>query len=251
MVTLTSLRQKLSDEYRIFKSEISTAEYIFWWAFRIAMFIGAIDVLKQEDTGHFTLQMVSNTMMLFLLPELHLLPRKKCFLARLSYHNQTAATAVMMLATYLGNYHSFYSHIPAFDFIVHFLSGVICVFVGYDLAKALAPKSAENFDAAISSIVGFGLSCFAAVFWEIYEFTFDCIANANTQGFELEPETVLVRIFTATQAQFPLFDVMTDLVGGFLGAVVGGAIFRVVLESNKKKQHSKFTDTEAQILTAC
>ena len=72
------------------------------------------------------------------------------------------------------------------------------------------------------------------------EFTFDCIANANTQGFELEPETVLVRIFTATQAQFPLFDVMTDLIGGFLGAVVGGVALRIVLEVKvrKKKQET-------------
>ncbi len=225
---------KLKDEFAVFRSEIKLPEYIFWWVARIAMIFGSVDVLDDGDTGHLVLQMVSNTIMLFILPTLHILPRKWCFFARLSYHNQTVATIMMMLATYLGNYRDFYGMIHAYDFWVHLFSGIICVFVGYDLAKALAPKSADKFDTTVSTIVGFGLSCFAAVFWEIYEFTFDCIMGSNTQGYNVEPEEMLMNIFTVSAEQSPLFDTMTDLTGGFIGAVIGGLFFRIILTIKTK-----------------
>ncbi len=226
---MDKLKLKLSQEFSVFRKEISVIEYIFWWIVRILMIIGSVDVTDNGDTGHLVLQMVSNTIMLFILPTLHILPRKWCFFARLSYHNQTVATIMMFLATYLGNYQNFYDKIHAYDFWVHFFSGIICVFVGYDLAKALAPKSSDKFDTTVSTIVGFGLSCFAAVFWEIYEFTFDCIMGSNTQGYNCDPEAMLAKIFTVTIEQSPLFDTMTDLTGGFLGAVIGGLFFRIVL----------------------
>ncbi len=220
------LKNKMLSEFKIFRKEIKTLEYIFWWLVRILMIIGAVDSLDEGDTGHLVLQMVSNAAMLFILPAIHILPRKYFFLARLSYHNQTAASIMMLLATYLGNWHGLYDVIPAYDFWVHLFSGVLCVFVGVDLAKALAPKSSENFDLTISCIVGFGLSCFAAVFWESYEFTFDCIMQAGTQAYECEPEELLKTFWNAKEGQYPLFDTMTDLMAGFLGAVFGGFIFR-------------------------
>jgi len=236
---MVKIKDKLLNEYRIFRREIKLPEYLFWWVVRILMIVAAVDSLDDGDSGHLVLQMVSNSIMLFILPAIHILPRKWCFFSRLSYHNQTAATVMMLLATYLGNWQGFYDIIHAYDFWVHLFSGILCVFVGYDLAKALAPKSKSCFDITVSTLVGFGLSCFAAVFWEAYEFTFDCIMQANTQGFAVTPEKLLTVIWSASAEQFPLFDTMTDLIAGLLGAVLGGAAFRIFLEikSRLKSAH--------------
>lgn len=203
------------------------------------MFIGAVDCLDSGDTGHLILQMWSNFGLLFVLPELHIFSRKWCFFARLSYHNQTVAALMVLLTSYLGNYRNLYGEIQAFDFWVHFFSGIVCVFVGYDLAKALAPSSADKFDTNIKTITGFGLSCFAALFWEIYEFSFDAIMTSNTQAHHDTPEAILSAIINPHPDQFPLFDTMTDAIAGFLGAVLGGVIFRIILAAGDKKNAEK------------
>lgn len=233
---MDKIKQKLKYELSELKREIGLVEYAFWWLVRILMFIGSVDCMDSGDTGHLILQMWANTALLFVLPEFHILSRKWCFFARLSHHNQTVAAIMVLLTSYLGNYQGFYDNIDAFDFYVHFFSGVVCVFVGYDLAKALAPSSRDKFDTNISTIVGFGLSCFAAVFWEIYEFAFDAIMVSNTQGHTVTPEAILANIINPHAEQFPLFDTMTDLIAGFLGAVVGGFLFRIILMAGEKKK---------------
>lgn len=231
-------KQKLRFELKELKREIGPVEYAFWWLVRILMFIGSVDCMDSGDTGHLILQMWANTALLFVLPEFHILPRKWCFFARLSHHNQTVAALMVLLTSYLGNYRDFYGNIEAFDFYVHFFSGIVCVFVGYDLARALAPSSGDKFDTNIKTISGFGLSCFAAVFWEIYEFIFDAIMTSNTQGHTVTPEAVLANIINPHADQFPLFDTMTDMIAGFLGAVVGGFLFRIILAASDKKKKS-------------
>lgn len=233
------IRGKIRFELSELKREIGPIEYAFWWLVRILMFVGSVDCMDSGDTGHLILQMWANTALLFVLPEFHILPRKWCFFARLSHHNQTVAALMVLLTSYLGNYRDFYDKIEAFDFYVHLFSGIVCVFVGYDLAKALAPSSADKFDINVKTISGFGLSCFAAVFWEIYEFCFDAIMTSNTQGHSVTPETTLAALINPHADQFPLFDTMTDLIAGFLGAVIGGFIFRIILEIGKKNKSEK------------
>ena len=233
---MNKLKNKLRFEIRELKSEIGGVEYAFWWLVRILMFVGSVDCIDSGDTGHLLLQMWSNTALLFVLPEFHILPRKWCFFSRLSYHNQTVAALMVLLTSYLGNYRNFYGNIEAFDFYVHFFSGIVCVFVGYDLAKALAPSSKDKFDTNIKTITGFGLSCFAAVFWEIYEFVFDAIMASSTQAHSDSPEKILAMVIHPHEVQFPLFDTMTDLMAGFLGAVVGGVVFRIILGLSDKKE---------------
>ena len=232
------IKGKIKFELSELKREIGLVEYAFWWLVRILMFVGAVDCLDSGDTGHLILQMWSNFGLLFVLPELHILSRRWCFFARLSHHNQTVAALMVLLTSYLGNYRDLYGNLQAYDFYVHFFSGIVCVFVGYDLAKALAPSSADKFDTNIKTITGFGLSCFAALFWEIYEFVFDAIMTSSTQAHHDTPEAILAAVIHPHADQFPLFDTMTDAIAGFLGAVVGGFIFRIILAAGEKKNNS-------------
>ena len=233
------IRGKIKFELSEIKREIGPIEYAFWWLVRVLMFVGAVDCMDSGDTGHLILQMWSNFGLLFVLPEIHILSRKRCFFARLSYHNQTVAALMVLLTSYIGNYRNLYGNLEAYDFYVHFFSGIVCVFVGYDLAKALAPSSADKFDTNIKTITGFGLSCFAALFWEIYEFCFDAIMTSGTQAHGDEPEKILAMLIQPHEAQLPLFDTMTDAIAGFLGAVVGGLIFRIILAAGEKKLKEK------------
>lgn len=244
------LKQKISFEYKMFRKEIGRLEYAFWWVIRILMFIGAIKATIDE-AEYLTMLMWSNLALLFVLPTLHILPRKWCFFANLSHHNQTVSVFMVLITAYIGNYFELYHKMDAYDFLVHFFSGIVCVFVGYDLARALAPKSREKFDTNISTIIGFGISCFAALFWEIYEFSFDIIMDENTQRYLDTPEPILISIFRPYVEQYPLFDTMSDIIAGLVGAVVGGFLFRIILViAEKKKSKAVEFKTEKEAVTA-
>ncbi len=246
---MEKFKAKIKREFNEFRREISWFEYAFWWIVRIMMFVGAIKVTI-DNSEYLTMLMWSNLALLFVLPELHILPRKWCFFANLSHHNQTVAVFMVLITAYFGNYLRWYHEMDAYDFLVHFFSGIVCVFVGYDLARALAPKSRDKFDTNISTIIGFGISCFAAIFWEIYEFSFDIIMDENTQRYLDTPEPILISIFKPYPEQYPLFDTMSDIIAGFVGAVIGGFLFRIILiVAEKRKAKKAETKTEKESVT--
>lgn len=188
--------------------------------------------LQQENEGHYNLQMVANFAMMFILPELHILPRKKCFLARLNYRIQTVAVIMVVATCVCGLHFSFYGKIACFDSIIHFLAGVMLVYVGYYVAFAITQ---ERMSPTMTSITGFGLSCFTALLWEVYEFVFDSITGGSTQGWNLTPEEGYLQITVTEPLRYPLMDTMTDLIFGLSGAVIGGILIRFSAKLKKTK----------------
>lgn len=228
------MKDKIKQEFFTFKKEINIVEYIFWWLCRLCMIYVVILTFIDEGSGHFALQMRANLIFLFILPPLHLLPRKYFFLARLNYRVQTIVCFMVIATSFAGNFLDFYGVWTYYDTFIHFAAGVICVPVGYYILLALSPKC-ESYSPLMKTVAGFGLSCFASLFWECYEFSFDWIADASTQGWSETPSQKIISKFPTDPLRYPLFDTMTDELAGVAGAVIAGCLMRLLLEIKEKR----------------
>jgi len=115
-----------------------------------------------------------------------------------------AMAQIFTLTAAAGSILKFYDRFPGYDRVVHFVSGVILGYIGYTIGYYVVRKldlPPERF--VITLIAGlFAYSC--AGFWEIIEFTTDCVMHMGVQHSNT--------------------DTMGDIVAGF----VGGAVFQVI-----------------------
>lgn len=241
------MKEKIKREVEIFKKQISIPEYIFWWICRGIMIYTVVTTYIQPSNGHFDLQMRANTIFLFILPVLHILPRKFTFLARLHHRTQTIVCFMVICTSYLGNYVNVYNMWEYYDTFIHFVAGVICVPVGCYLLDAFSMED-EKHSPLAKTVAGFGLSCFASLFWECYEFIFDWIMGSTTQGWANIPPSALIERFPTDSGRYPLFDTMTDEIAGFLGAFIAGLIARAIFEYMEHK--SKKDPSPKPVITA-
>lgn len=227
--------QKLRRELTILRREIPLPVYLFWWLCRLAMItVTVLVVRKGGDAGHFRLQMIANTALTFVLPELHLLPRSRFTLARLPYRAQTAACLMVVITCILGNHLNVYGRLWWFDTFVHLLAGAICVPMGVDLITAAA-NGKERLSPLMASVAGFGLSCFTSLAWECYEFLFDWFCDDCTQNWRGTPVGPLLALHPTDPLRFPLYDTMSDLLAGLLGALLTAVGLRILRELREKK----------------
>lgn len=106
-------------------------------------------------------------------------------------------TVTMLIANLFG----FYSVIPYLDKMEHLLSGVILCFVGLlILRKMIQRQRMARFPSPIAIWFALFFSVAMAGCWEIYEFTVD-------------------RLFGLTCQNNSLFDTMTDIICGTVGAI--------------------------------
>jgi hypothetical protein len=123
-------------------------------------------------------------------------PSPRLPLARLLREAAWAPIGVVVLHAIAG---ALLGHEPYVDPVMHFLGGVAMAYftvraceVGVELVGRLTPLG--------QSVLAFGVTCSAAVFWELVEFGRDRILHTNVQ--------------------ISLSNTMRDLVLGCLGAVV-------------------------------
>jgi len=229
------LKNKITAEYRIFRKEVAWLEYAFWWVVRAAIIYALVKSLADGDPRDLALRLSAKLLSSFMLPVLHLLPRK-IFIAKLSYRVQTIASVMLLLTAVLGQFKGYYSSVEWFDAYLHTFGCFVCVFAGYELTMAL---KRDNF--ALSPLVGamsgFGFSFFFAVAWEIFEFTSDTLmTGGNSQNWSFYNSDGLLAYFPDIEPQrYALLDTMTDLIFGAVGSILGGIALLVYLRIKNKK----------------
>ena len=105
-----------------------------------------------------------------------------CFLP-LRFH--IIAQIFMVAAASVGCGMNMYTYLPIYDLVIHYLSGIVLAFGGWEIIK-------NKYFALTFSWAGAGL-------WEIFEFFCDVLLHAGMQG--------------------AIMDTMTDMVAGFLGGI--------------------------------
>ncbi|HIR52589.1 MAG TPA: hypothetical protein IAB39_04205 [Candidatus Onthovicinus excrementipullorum] len=111
---------------------------------------------------------------------------------------------LFVVAAAAGSVLRFYDLFPGYDRVVHFLSGIILGFVGFYTAKWLLGRLSIAQNPLLLTLFSFFFSCSCAGFWEIIEFTTDCVSQMGVQHGNT--------------------DTMGDIVAGFIGAACFGAV---------------------------
>ncbi len=121
--------------------------------------------------------------------------------------------AFLLPAHVLGTGMRGYYRYASLDLIMHGSSGVlIALFASYLLKKDINKQSMfKNF------FVILGLVCLVGVLWEIYEYSYDCLFDDNTQKY-IKDDIPLIGHAALVDT---MEDLILDAIGGVIGAVLG------------------------------
>lgn len=231
---MQKIKNKLKGEYKVFREEVTWAEYIIWWMVRLVIMAVLAKSALTGDPNDLLLRLSAKLACTFILPILHLLPRS-IFLARLSYRVQTLASVMLFLTAVLGQYKSFYNNVEWYDAYLHAFGCFVCVFAGYKLTLALQGNK-QPIAPVVAAMSGFGFSFFFAVVWEIFEFMSDTLTGGNAQNWAFTNSQGLLAFFPDLEPQrYALLDTMTDLMFGTVGSIIGGIVLFVYLCRKNKK----------------
>ena len=126
------------------------------------------------------------------------------------------ALCFVVFASSLGSCVNLYQRIGFYDLFVHYLSGVLLFEGGRIIVEFLNKKRNLPDDRLSVGLFSLFFSCSCAAFWEIYEFTCDCLINANMQGTKE--------------------NTMGDIIAGVLGAFTGLVAFFLLKKIKDKKR---------------
>lgn len=129
----------------------------------------------------------------------------KSFIKNVSSHAQTALTIFIFFGSFFGTKFKFYINTEWYDLVVHFISGAICAWFGYDFAYIVQGRK-KPLSPALAALFSLGFSFFIAVGWEFYEFSMDTLHGTNLQDW-------------MSYYNSGLIDTMTDLIACAVGTV--------------------------------
>jgi uncharacterized membrane protein YjdF len=147
---------------------------------------------------------------------------KKIFKINLNSYSRILLTLLIFLAQCLGTSLDFYDLFNSWDLIVHFISGIVMFFVGYDVISNLDKNHKEiklNNKIIIIFSIFFALS--VGSIWEMYEYSVDGILNLDTQR-----TGDLV-------GRMAIEDTMTDILSSTLGTLLTVITFIIIKRREK------------------
>jgi len=239
-----AIKRKLKSEYRQFRKDATWFEFGFWCVGWILMVYGLINAIKTNRDPNLTMILEADTVAAFMIPVFHLLLPRKIFLARISYRAITWIIVLVLGAGFIGKFLDIYKIVASYDSYLHVFGCFVLVFAGYEVAKAIK-NGDEPLAPVIAAICGFGLSFFAAVSWEIFEFTCDQFFNGNTQNWAFAPSQHFMQMWPMDIRRYALLDTMTDLMCGTLGSFVGGTVLFIHLCRKNRKAKKIQANNEA------
>lgn len=121
----------------------------------------------------------------------------------------------VVLGTYTSNRHNLYKTFWWFDVVLHFSSGIMLSMIAGDIFFPISREHRNSLWFEILFMFVFAVA--AAGFWEIMEFSFDCITGQDVQRNLLREREI---ISTAWQNN-GIIDTMNDMINGTVGGIVG------------------------------
>lgn len=109
--------------------------------------------------------------------------------------------AFIILSVFMGKALNFYSVIPNWDKILHFISGFVSVNFGKVLYKKLSGDTKKKM---LQRVFALSIAFSVAALWEIWEFSCDAIFSTNTQNASLS-DTMADIIYACLAALIYIF----------------------------------------------
>lgn len=240
---MVKLKNRIVYEFMSMREQLHLAEYLSWWALRIAMIITYIVFTVKEEQLYQRNLILLNTALTFVIPLLRFISPRKLFTSKISFRIQTYVNVFIFMGSFLGHGFKFLGEVPEYDKFMHFVSGGFAVFIGAELLKAF--KGYEKVNAAIKTLAGTGFSFIVMVMWEMIEFFADWFITSSTnQGYNIVPdETMLfVKIFGLSKnhiAQAPVYDTNADIFYAVIGCGICALILYVILSRKEKKAEAE------------
>ncbi|MEI6578121.1 MAG: hypothetical protein WCN92_01505 [Eubacteriales bacterium] len=246
-----AVKKKLASEYKQFRKDATWYEFAFWCVGWILMVYALVSAIKTNRDPNLTMILEADTVAAFMIPVFHFLLPKKIFLARISYRAITWVLILTLGAGFIGKFLDIYKVIASYDSYLHVFGCFFLVFACYEMAKAIK-NGDEPLAPVIAAICGFGLSFFAAVSWEIFEFTCDQFFNGNTQNWAFAPSQHFMQMWPMDIRRYALVDTMTDLICGTVGSIFGGAaLFIFECYKVRKSKLKLMKKTKQKINSPC
>lgn len=137
----------------------------------------------------------------------------------------------VVVGTYTSNRHNLYKTFWWFDVVLHLSSGVMLSMIAGDI---FFPISKEHRNPRCFEILFmFIFAVAAAGFWEIMEFSFDCITGQDVQRNLLREHEII----STTWQNNGIIDTMNDMINGTVGGIVGCTLS--LLTHRKAQRHGK------------
>lgn len=214
---------------------------IYWWILRILMFYAIGQSLfmyfKTKNGEYFTqvLQSTANLVGMFAW-EIMLTTKKTSVLHYVPSYVQNYALLGFFLGSFGGAYLNFYYSIPVYDMLLHVFGGAEAAFVGYELITAIQKRDRKTAPVALVILGAIGMSFILGTGWELFEFTFDQIANGDSQhwSYQLALEAcekygckIPNVIPELDPARYALIDTMEDTIANVIGALIAFVYLKV------------------------
>lgn len=206
-----------------FVSKLKTTRLVFWWIMRIIMLTIPLFPYHTKHENMF-LQLVVSYIILFTWEFLQIIPAKDSFLRKTPPYLQDFLIVLIFVTTYLGAYFNFYYTIWWWDSLIHFLSGILCVYVGYEVVFSVEQRDHKVTPKSLAIFCAFAMPFLFGTFWEIFEFIFDQITGSDCQHWNYANNDGMYQLFNPTPGRFPIMDTMTDIICNTLGAITGTII---------------------------
>ncbi|MBR3817253.1 MAG: hypothetical protein IKJ27_11080 [Clostridia bacterium] len=235
------------------KDNCSVKTYALWWLFRGAMIVLIINSILRPDPEKqiATVQLIMFTSCMFIWEICMAMPPKNVF-RYVRPFLQTIITLCVFLIVVGGHVFNFYYTTRMWDSFLHFGSGIIAVYFGYEITCALfiMEKRTASLTMTIIASVGFCFMC--TTFWEIFEFCCDQFvgmvgenaSDVQHWSYEIVESLNSPKLQTLFEpydvGRWPIMDTMGDIVLNTAGAVLGALAVKIYPYRHKGKHKYNF-----------
>lgn len=235
------------------KENCSVKTYALWWLFRGAMIILIINsILRPNPEKQIaTVQLIMFTSCMFIWEVCMAMPPKNVF-RYVKPFLQTIITVCVFTIVIGGHVFDFYYTVRMWDSFLHFGSGIIAVYFGYEITCALFIMEKRTASLVMTIIASVGFSFMCTTFWEIFEFGCDQIAgmmsgapsDVQHWSYDIVESLNSPKLETLFEpydmGRWPIMDTMGDIVLNTAGTVLGALAVKIYPYRHKGKYKFSF-----------
>ena len=140
---------------------------------------------------------------------------------------------VVILFAILGSGVKFYQKFFWWDLLLHFISGICFMSIGFGIAKCV-----PNLKLKHMLILAFMFALSVHVFWEVYEFICDLVFNLNMQRWHFDPNLPDTHGRIIDVRTPGVIDTMTDIIAAISGAILMYIGYLLWYKHSEKKKAS-------------
>lgn len=219
-------------------------ELVFWWIFRITMIVAMIDsafglgLRRDEPDIQQVLQTGANLLGMFAW-EIFMMFPKNTWPRFCPTYLQSIMIPFIWCASFGGAYLNWYYSINSIDIILHTVLGGVGVIGGYELATCMQKRDKKTCDIKVVLLCALGVAFIAGNLWELFEFTFDQVANGDSQHWSKAlAEAAAIEYNNPNLAhpnvipeldpmRYAIIDTMEDIICNTVGSVVAYIALRI------------------------